>query len=91
MNEQEYAQWENDANWALTGKYTGPEANIIIGWFRSIDGRQERNLIGDEAVDAFQIFCAAKGNFNLYDSLMSRLFIYAPLILKEYKNGQTSS
>lgn len=30
------------------------------------------------------VFTDAKDNFDLYNSLMARLFIYAPLILLEY-------
>ena len=84
MNETEYAKWKIDANRALSGKYTEAESEIILDWFNNIKGSEERYLVGNEAVDAMLTFVAANGKHDLYNSLMSRLFIYAPLILEEY-------
>lgn len=89
MNEQEWKQWLLDARACLicTNKYSSAEISTIIDWFYHIRGSNERHLIGDKAVDAHSIVCQATidrlGSFDLYGSLMSRLFIYAPLILKE--------
>lgn len=83
MNKQEYQKWEDDARLALSGKYTADEAGIILDWFRNIKGAGERDLIGHDAVEAMLTFVAAQDNFDLYSSLMARLFIYAPLILRE--------
>lgn len=83
MNREEYARWEADADRALSGRYTPQERAIILAWFRSIKGQDERELIGNEQVEAMLVFVTAAGNFDLYNSLMARLFIYAPLILRE--------
>lgn len=89
MNEQEWKQWLLDARACLicTNKYSNGEISQIINWFYHIRGSDERALIGDEAVDALSTVNKATinklGCFDLYISLMARLFIYAPLILKE--------
>lgn len=83
MNEEEWANWETDARLALSGIYKEDEITIVLDWFRSIKGARERELIGDEAVEAMLTFVTARGKFNLYNSLMARIFIYAPLILEE--------
>lgn len=85
MNEEQYAQWEVDAARALSGRYTEAEIAIVIAWFYSIKGVDECELIGDEAVKAMLEFVRAKNNFDMYNSLMARLFIYAPLILAQHK------
>jgi hypothetical protein len=89
MNEEEYEEWERHARLMLniSGKYWPNEVNEIIGWFRHIDGAAERGLLGDGSIDAFLVFIKG-GQFNLYDSLMSRLFIYAPMIVKEYHSRE---
>ena len=89
MNEKDWKQWLLDAQLCLicTKKYSGEEISTIIDWFYHIRGSDERALIGDEAIDALSIVNKATINrpcsFDLYGSLMARLFIYAPLILKE--------
>ena len=83
MNHEEYLRWDADANRALAGKYTQEERAIILRWFRNIKGQEERELIGNEEVEAMLTFVGAAGNFDVYNSMMARLFIYAPLILKE--------
>lgn len=89
MNEQEWKQWLLDARACLicTHKYSDTEISTIIDWFKHIKGSDERHLIGDKAVDAHSVIVQASikrlGSFDLYGSLMARLFIYAPLILKE--------
>ncbi len=89
MNEQEWKQWLLDAEQCLicTKRYSGEEISIIIDWFKHIRGSNERALIGDKAVDALSVVNKATidklGYFNLYESLMARLFIYAPLILSD--------
>ncbi len=89
MNEQEWKNWLLDARACLicTKKYSGEEISKIMTWFQHIRGSDERALIGDKAVDALSVVNKATidrtGSFDLYGSLMARLFIYAPLILKE--------
>lgn len=87
MNHEEYLRWETDAARALSGRYTEEERGIILRWFRHIKGQEERDLIGNEEVDAMLKFVGAADNFDLYNSLMARLFIYAPLILKEERQA----
>ena len=83
MDSIQYKQWETDADRALSGKYNSEEREIILEWFRRIKGQDERDLIGNDGVEAMLTFVAAADNFDLYNSLMARLFIYAPLILRE--------
>jgi len=91
MNEQELKKWFVDARIVLsTCGYSEEETKIILDWFHHIRGSDERVLIGDAAVDAHSLICDAiierTGKFNLYNSLMWRLIMYAPLILDEWKN-----
>lgn len=83
MNQEEYKRWEHDADNALSGRYTQAERATVLAWFRTIKGADERELVGNAEVDAMLVFVGAKGSFDLYNSLMARLFVYAPLILKE--------
>ena len=82
MNQEEYKVWEQDAARALSGRYNQAEIETVLEWFRRIKGAEERDLIGHDEVEAMLLFVQAQGNFDLYNSLMARLFIYAPLILK---------
>jgi hypothetical protein len=88
MNEQEYAQWRVDAMKAMERRgYTSKEIVAILLWFDYIKGSNERDLIGEDRLNAFAVFSAADpmdGKWNLYDSLMARLFIYAPYIVEEF-------
>lgn len=88
MNQQDYCIWEEDARRALSGRYAFADRETILDWFRRIDGANERDLIGSEAVDAIQVFTGARAQFDRYNSLMARLFIYAPLILNEAKQSR---
>lgn len=88
MNHEEYLQWERDAEMALLGRYSPDDIRIILDWFRSIKGSDERALIGDEAVDAMLVFTSAVKPFDLYNSLMARAFVYAPLILAEARRDE---
>ena len=87
MNQTDYTKWEEDAALALSGKYNQDEIEIIIDWFSRIKGSEEREMVGSEEVDAMLKFVCAKDGFDLYNSLMARLFIYAPLILREEANS----
>lgn len=82
MNQVEYDKFAVDARNALSGKYSPEQIDVILDWFQTIDTRGEINLIGIDRFDSMLIFIVNKP-FNLYDSLMARLFIYAPLILKK--------
>ncbi len=88
MNHEEYLQWERDAEMALSGRYSPDDIRTILEWFRCIKGADERALIGDEAVDAMLVFTGEGERFDLYNSLMARAFVYAPLILAEARQEQ---
>lgn len=92
MNESEFKKWLDDASAILAiAGYSPKDSKIIIEWFRSMKGSDERLLIGNKAVNGHLIMVAASigklGKFDLYGSMMSRLFIYAPLILKEHSEN----
>lgn len=86
MDMEEYKKWLKDAAICLAVKYTSEEAQIIISWFVNIRGSHERELVGSNRVNAFTTFCSHNppdGKFSVYDTMMSRLWIYAPYILDE--------
>lgn len=92
MNHEECLKWEEDARAALLRIYSSEETEKILDWFRRIKGSNERDLIGDQAVEAMLVFVSVRGRKDrpfsfgardLYNSLMARLFIYAPFILEE--------
>lgn len=91
MNSAEYAKWEQDAALALSGRYTPAEIKTLLDWFRCIKGADEIDLIGAEAVEAMLVFTGAMPEFDLYSSLMARLFVYAPLILAEEQRRNTQA
>ena len=91
MNQQEYQKWKDDAQAALLRIYTPEETEKVMDWFRHIKGQEERDLIGNDTVEAMLVFVTCRGrldgtrDFNsadTYNSLMARLFVYAPIILK---------
>jgi hypothetical protein len=88
MNEEQYKKWSKDACEAMKRRgYTSQEIIILLCWFDCIKGSNERDLIGDARLTAFGIFSCAEpmdNKWSLYDSMMARLFIYAPYILEEY-------
>ena len=85
MNEQDYIKWRNDAMSALRLRgYTTDEIVALLCWFDNIKGSNEIDLVGLARVNAFAVFSCAKpmdNKWELYDSMMARLFIYAPYIL----------
>lgn len=87
MNNEEYKKWEEEASRALCGKYSSSEIKVILDWFRSIKGSDERDLIGNDRVEAMLKFVDNGPKWSLYDSMMARLFIYAPLIIDEKNNN----
>ncbi len=85
MNEKEYLKWQQDARRALSGRYSDDEIDIVLSWFRGIKGQAERDMVGSAEVDAMLVFVSAGKRFDMYNSLMARLFVYAPFILDEAK------
>lgn len=82
MNTKEYKTFEEHARNALSGKYTPAQIDVILDWFRNIDTSGEIKLMGEARLECMLTF-VINDPFDLYDSLMARLFIYAPLILKK--------
>ena len=91
MNEELFKQWCVDAKRALSGRYTEPETEIIVEWFSRIKASDERRLIGDNGIESMLEFFNSAGYVDVYSSMMCRLFIYAPLILKEHSLELTQS
>ena len=83
MNEQEYKKWVEDARRALSGRYSEAEIDIIMAWFRRIKGADERDLVGHDAVEAMLVFTGVGDTYDMYNSLMARVFVYAPFILAQ--------
>ena len=82
MNEQEWYNWKSDAITSLRLKYSQEETDKIMNFFERIKGKRERLLVGDENVDKLcDLFEDQPFPFNLYTSLMMRLWFYAPYIL----------
>lgn len=83
MNQEEYVKWMVDATAALSRIYSAEDTEIVIEWFRHIRGSHEYELIGTDQVEAMLVFVTSGNCFSVYNSMMARLFIYAPIILKE--------
>ncbi len=85
MGINEFEDWCNDAWDALCKVYTEAESECIVDWFRHIKGSDEYELIGHERLEAFLTFSTPENVrwFNVYSSMMSRVWIYAPYILKK--------
>ena len=91
MNEDEYVDWEDDAFNCLSYKYEKKEVYTVLRWFRSIKASKEAALIGSERLEAYRIFHGdpdANPHYNLYDSMMIRVWAYAPAILKEHNESK---
>jgi len=86
VNEREYAQWRTDALEALLKLYSEEDSNKILRWFDRIKGSEELSLIGQTAFDGMIAFTGIgldKKVWKLYNTMMARMFMYAPLILME--------
>ena len=88
MNKEEYIEWKLDVIHCLNCKYLFKEITIILNWFDRIKASEESALIGPERLEAYRIFHGdpdTNPHYNLYDSLMIRVWAYAPAILKQHK------
>lgn len=65
---------------ALSRRYSADTVKLVLDWFRNIQRADERDLVGGQELDGMLVFTSACGNHDLYNSLMARLLIYAPLI-----------
>lgn len=98
MGTEQFASWLKDAKEALMKVYKEDEAEIIIDWFRLMKGRDEVELVGEGRVNAHLQFAYGiegqpKPEFftSVYQSMMSRMWIYAPYILKQaIEDGELS-
>lgn len=80
MNREEYAKWRSDALVMLNLRYSPNESRVIIEWMDRIKGAAERDLMGEirthlDAILDLDI------NWDLYNSLTYRMWLYAPYIL----------
>lgn len=82
MNQEEYAQWRSDALVMLNLRYTTEESDIIIDWMDRIKGADERSLMGEIRTHLDAILDLDK-EWNLYNSLTYRMWLYAPHILRD--------
>ena len=88
MNKKEYIEWRLDVYHCLGCKYSSKEISIILEWFDRIKSSEEVALIGSKCLEAYRIFHGdpeTNPHYNLYDSLMIRVWAYAPAILKQHK------
>lgn len=86
MNMELYERWLKDAHAALTATvYTEEQAEAILDFFRRIKGSAEIGLIGTDRMDAYMIYSRLDDikDFSVYNSMMARMWTYAPYILKE--------
>jgi hypothetical protein len=83
MNVEEYKQWRQDAYATLTAtQYTPEQAETILVWMDTIKGADERDLLGDERNHARLAYQEMDlKHFSLYNVLMSKMWMYASLIL----------
>ena len=89
MNEKEYENWEAHLYHNLYLRYSDVEIYTIKEWFRNIRSTYERDLIGSDRVDAFLKFYELDEDWNMFDALMIRAFVYAPKILREHNQGKS--
>ena len=87
MNKKEYIEWKLDVFHCLGCKYSTKEITIIVEWFDRIKASKEFDLITCPRVEAYEVFhgdLETNPHYNLYDSMMIRVWAYAPAILKEH-------
>lgn len=86
MNPDEYLKWQEDAYSALIRVYTEADTIKILDWFKYIKGSEERDLVGNRIVDSFDCIYQAWNNgsdsSSIYHSMMVRLWVYSPFIVK---------
>jgi len=85
MTPAEFEIWKQDAKQALLNKYNEEDTNRILEWFTYFDGADEELLVGRKGTDAMQVFFKRMKPFDLYNSLMARIWLYAPYILEIYE------
>jgi hypothetical protein len=93
MNKDSWDEWRvSDANEMLRiAGYNKKDRKVVLDWFYTMSEGDELNLIGESGLSAMERFVTSKNTFNVYNSLMSRLFIYAPLILNNKQTVRIAS
>lgn len=91
MNTEQYQQWKQHTYDALvsSGVYTPEQAEIIVKWFDSIKGQDERDMFGNNFINELSKHwkCLESKDF-VYKTLSARAWLYADLILKEHNEEQ---
>lgn len=82
MDAVNYKQWRIDAGVALRCRYSNEEAITIITWMDNSLGKWEYALVGRDVMEAIQTIDESH-HYNLYNSLMMRMWLYAPYILND--------
>ena len=95
MNEAEYKQWRDDAKDALLKLYSEEQAGVVLEWFDRIKATAEYDLLGNcaryESMVSFINTGGEEGVWKLYNTMMARMFMYAPLILKEHDDAASAT
>lgn len=82
MNKQEYANWRREATICLLGKYNCQETAIILAWFDNMETDSEFLLTGSDVQECLGVVRGHIWPISMYNDMMMRLWLYAPLILK---------
>jgi hypothetical protein len=86
MTTTEYNEWLFQAKVSLSGNYSEEDCFIVLCWFKSIDcvinTDKEIALTGTDVQECLSAIRSAVSPFSMYNDLMMRLWLYAPLILK---------
>jgi hypothetical protein len=91
MNHQELLRWRNDAYIALSRRYSAQECRTILDWMHNAKSGDEHELVGDARYVAVVEagILDDHNDFDLYNSLMWRIWYYAPFILKQAAPNNT--
>ena len=90
MNKKQYKKWRKDAKKALSKLYGKFECETILRWYDNATEPAEVALLGQKK---FDILCellntgAKEGAWDSYHTKMSLVFLFAPLVLKNVRNG----
>ncbi|HET8687940.1 MAG TPA: hypothetical protein VFM18_14965 [Methanosarcina sp.] len=88
MTAQEFEKFLVDLRIVLSIKFNEEDTNKIVTWMSYFKTSDEKYLIGEKGVSAFQeVFESLRESdgYDLYNTLMARAFLYAPMILDENK------
>lgn len=82
MDKEAWEKWWVDAYKALRAKYDEKQSTKIVDWFYTIKASKEIALVGEEKMNALRVLYEGP-HFDLYHSLMYRMWVYAPYIIAE--------